>query len=489
MKRLFIALSLLTLLFGPVVRAAEVRPGQKEEGTTYSEAVNAVVQDISTLSQLKLELAQAQYRYFLFQSNVKVAAEELTEVQDTEEELTASVEDLEKKIKDSGKQILSVKSQKEENTMDLDALEEDLADLELQFEDQKALVGDLMLLLYLKRDSYFNADESDWVSLLASSKTVSENLQEVSFLDLVEDENRIQMDKMETLSLELEATQDSLFAKQDELDLLDVRLAEEKLTLEEQLVAKNILLEETSDQADLLETMLNSKNEREEDLTGEIDAYQKNIEDLKLAIEEKRGSLSEEEAAVVAKLEKELAEQMDLSSIGDFVDFIWPVSPRAGLTAYFYDTHYQAAFGVPHHAIDIRAKAKTPIHAVAEGIVERVVFRPDSAEYASITLVHANSIHTVYGHVSGVNVQVGDYVKQDDIIGWTGGQPGSVGAGGRTTGPHLHFEMWLDGAPIDPLTQLPLTEVPVDSLPKGYEEQVQKDLEQEINKIEEALGV
>jgi murein DD-endopeptidase MepM/ murein hydrolase activator NlpD len=61
---------------------------------------------------------------------------------------------------------------------------------------------------------------------------------------------------------------------------------------------------------------------------------------------------------------------------------------------------------------------------------------------------------TLYGHLSLTQVAPGQEIHKGDVIGLSGGTPGTPGAGPTTTGPHLHFEVILNGSNIDPMTIL-----------------------------------
>lgn len=69
-------------------------------------------------------------------------------------------------------------------------------------------------------------------------------------------------------------------------------------------------------------------------------------------------------------------------------------------------------------------------------------------------IIHANGLSTVYGHVNKIFVSEGDFVVQGDPIGASGAMPGTCGSGPFTTGPHMHFEVRLNGIPVDPLGYL-----------------------------------
>lgn len=95
-----------------------------------------------------------------------------------------------------------------------------------------------------------------------------------------------------------------------------------------------------------------------------------------------------------------------------------------------------------HKALDIVAPWGSPVRAAARG---RVIFQGWDGSYGlKITISHGYGYKTVYGHLSRILVHKGQWVKKGEIIG-------NVGSTGRSTGPHLHFEVWKRGKPINPL--------------------------------------
>lgn len=99
----------------------------------------------------------------------------------------------------------------------------------------------------------------------------------------------------------------------------------------------------------------------------------------------------------------------------------------------------QAAF---HDGLDISAAYGTPVKAPAEGLV---VFADREAGYGRVVKInHGYGFVTVYGHLDRILVKEGQRVKRGEVIG-------RVGMTGRTTGPHLHYEVWKDGEKQNPL--------------------------------------
>ena len=114
-----------------------------------------------------------------------------------------------------------------------------------------------------------------------------------------------------------------------------------------------------------------------------------------------------------------------------------------------------------HTGVDLASKSGTPIYAAGDGVVEKAGWTNGYGKYVMIK--HVNGFETGYGHMSRIadTTQPGTYVRQGQIIGY-------VGSTGNSTGPHLHFEILINGNFVDPLS----VKLPRDkSLPSQFQQQ------------------
>ena len=197
-------------------------------------------------------------------------------------------------------------------------------------------------------------------------------------------------------------------------------------------------------------------------IEGKLKLLDESLEEVEnFALEQEKAEKLEE---MGLEIQEEFLEGPDIEIIPKHQAFTWPVFPSK-ITAYFEDPTYPKRWGV-HKAIDIRAKQFTEIRAPANAYVFQT--KDNGMGYSYIILAHKNQLITVYGHVSEILVKAGTVVKQGDVIGLTGGTPGTKGAGWQTTGPHLHFEVWHRGEQVDPLDWLPVHELPIEYIPDRY---------------------
>ncbi len=122
------------------------------------------------------------------------------------------------------------------------------------------------------------------------------------------------------------------------------------------------------------------------------------------------------------------------------IRLIWPV--KGIITSRFGRRH-----GRWHDGIDIAAPRGTPVHAAAAGVVIYADHRLTG--YGNLIIIrHPHNIFTAYAHNERMLVRKGEHVRQGQVIA-------TVGATGRATGPHLHFEVRIGPRPVDPLAYLP----------------------------------
>jgi len=137
-----------------------------------------------------------------------------------------------------------------------------------------------------------------------------------------------------------------------------------------------------------------------------------------------------------------------IATSGGGKTFIRPVS--GSITYHWHDASYPYRATVGEHTgIDIAVSQGTQVKAAAAGTVtEAVNGTGDQASYVVIS--HSGGLVSKYAHLSRIDVKAGDIVKQGDIIGLSGGTPGTPGAGAYTNGAHLHFEVLLNEVSVDP---------------------------------------
>jgi len=123
---------------------------------------------------------------------------------------------------------------------------------------------------------------------------------------------------------------------------------------------------------------------------------------------------------------------------------IWPV--RGWVTSPF-GPRTSPFSGIPtfHEGMDIAAQTGTPVIAPADGVVVKAEFSPGYGNMVEIS--HGYGLKTIFGHNSRLNVKAGQQVRRGDVISY-------VGDTGSSTGPHLHYEVRLNGLPVNPVKYL-----------------------------------
>ena len=351
----------------------------------------------------------------------------------------------------------------------------------IELDAQTEIALDYIMLVYQEEEKFLDyySKSSSALKLLLADNSVSENLLGLEYSVILEQSGRKVFYDLYYRKKELEDKQARIEKEKSELDRLYMSLDQEKRLLAEGKLAKKNLLEQTKGEEEEYQRLLDESIKQQLESAIAIQNMRDNVEFIEQKLNlldsslSKVGSMAEEDSIGYKKedvelihdeIQKEFSPEPVLDAIPDIQPFIWPVPPVA-VTAYFHDPTYPKRWGV-HKAIDLRARQFTEIMAPANGYVFQA--KDNGMGYSYIILAHKNKLITVYGHVSEILVKTGSVVKQGDVIGLTGGTPGTKGAGWQTTGPHLHFEVWHNGDQVDPLDWLPIMDLPIEYIPDKF---------------------
>lgn len=304
----------------------------------------------------------------------------------------------------------------------------DHTELKIQAKE-KEILGLKEKVAEILRSLHQQQQQSSLLEILIINENFSDFMNQIDQLQKMQDMVVLQVNDLKTVKMTMLNDQADLENNRTELDALKNILDNKKNILDEQKNSKAEIVKLTQGQQAKFEVLLKQAKAEQSQANSDIVYLEK------IARE---------------KLNRELQKkQEDTSTPG----LAWPVNSRT-ITAYFHDPEYPFRYVFEHPAIDLASPQGTPIKAVQSGYVAKAKDGGKTG-YSYIMIVHADGLSSVYGHVNQISVENEQFVTKGQVIGYSGGMPGTRGAGPLSTGPHLHLEIRLNGVPVDPLNYLP----------------------------------
>ncbi|MCF7820646.1 MAG: peptidoglycan DD-metalloendopeptidase family protein [Candidatus Pacebacteria bacterium] len=357
---------------------------------------------------------------------IKTKQEEYSQIIKQHQESKATLESqlaiLENRILKSELDIQETELLIDEMNLQIRKLNLDIAATDKTIEGEKLHLSELLKLVYKQ-------NQASTLEILLLNSSLADFLNQVKYLEDTNEEIASSLDELRKYKDNLEKDQQAKVEKNQELLALKEDLIKKKDALEYEKDNKENILVQTASREKEFQSLLEQAKAEQAQASSEIVSLENTV----------RRKLSALDSSKLEKLDSE---------------FAWPV-PKNYITSTFHDPDYPYRKIIGEHpAVDIRAAHGTTLRAAASGYVAKVKF-DGSRSYGYIMIIHGDGYSTVYGHVSRVTVAEDDYVLQGQVIGASGGMPGTPGAGYFTTGPHLHFEIRKDGIPVNPLNYLP----------------------------------
>ena len=257
----------------------------------------------------------------------------------------------------------------------------------------------------------YKAGATDALDALLDSKTLRELDERVAFLGVAAKRNTGFLVRYGRLRLEIEAQHRELFKKEQELEAILASRA----------------------------TLLREQEQLRADLTGDLKRLRKQLG----AERAEEGHLEREAAELTSEIVAAQAGStvpVPVQAFGPSASgFIWPLNGPI-------TSSYGPRWGRMHTGIDIDGYTGQPIVASKGG---RVILAQSYSGYGNTVIVdHGGNVATLYAHMSSFGVSGGQGVSQGAVVG-------RVGCTGSCTGDHLHFEVRVNGRPVNPLAYLP----------------------------------
>ena len=248
----------------------------------------------------------------------------------------------------------------------------------------------------------------------------------IALLDLISSNTNDVLDQLKLIQEERSYLLTKAAVAQEEADAIREELEQVRVELDAQKAVREEIKKELDVRRAHWDSVLATAVEEQKEITDFI------------AAEEERIARELEEARRRAELEARL---------GEITEAGWVLPSPGAITSWFGPRlHPILGYTRMHNGVDFNCWTGDPIRSATDGIV--IMAQYYGGYGYTIIVQHANSLSTLYAHLSAFNSQVNDYVV-------AGQQIGQCGTTGLSTGPHLHFEVRQSGAPVNPLPYLP----------------------------------
>jgi murein DD-endopeptidase MepM/ murein hydrolase activator NlpD len=347
----------------------------------------------------------------------------------TERVLTSDIAKWSRKINKLQGSIETLQAREQRVQNDLDARRAELVTTQQRLRSERARLARLRSrlaegrrILSQRLVELYQADRPDLVTVVLNSKGFADLLERGEFLGRIQDQDNRIVTLVRTAKADATATAarlDKLERRQQQLTAIVLQRRNEVAAVKMQLVGTRVGYQRTR----------NAKAQ----VLGTVRSQRKSLETH-------LGELQKESAKVQAQLQQGAPGLPSGPIRGGSGQFVWPVN--GPITAPFCEPRPWEAC---HPGMDIGVPTGTPIHAADGG---RVAIAGWVGGYGNYTCIqHTASLSTCYGHQSAINVSVGQQVSKGQVIGL-------VGSTGHSTGPHLHFEVRVNGAVTNPMNYL-----------------------------------
>lgn len=364
---------------------------------------------------------------------------QLDSIQQQVNQQNAAKADAETVIGSVSEQLRQIEEQLRQATAELGTIKEQRVSVENDItlnerqlaEAQKRLEGRETVFYKRVRDIYINGRLS-YIDVVIGSKDFSDFANRLEVLKRIIDSDITLINEIKKERAEIEAHKQKLETDRAKLVELEKAALAKQAEIEQKKVERNVVLQKAqNDRATAMQAI------------EELNASSAQVSAM---LKERQAARAAAAAAAAAAAQTSAGQGQGASDnwVQGTGQLGWPVSGEI-TSPYGYRVHPIWGTTIYHSGIDIGVDEGTPVHAADGGVV---VWSGWMGGYGyAVVIDHGNGISTLYGHNSELAVDEGQSVAKGQVISY-------AGSTGNSTGPHVHFEVRVNGDPVDPMGYL-----------------------------------
>ncbi len=309
-----------------------------------------------------------------------------------------------------------------------------IAEKQSELEDAQARLAEMNETYKARLRAMEETGTISYWSILFKSSSFSDLLDRINMIREIAEADQLMLQQIEEMTDEIQEDREALEGEMDALEETKNSLAEMEATLLEQRAEADALLLQLAEAEKTMSADYQTNLQAEEEQMALIVAAQAEYEK----------ALTEEEAARIAQANaNNVAGSGSASNVTPGTSgFVNPLSSITVTCAYGWRIHPIWGYESFHTGVDLAANTGAPIYAIASGTVTTATYT-DAYGYC-VEISHGNGYGSFYAHMTNYIVSSGDFVSQGQVIGY-------VGSTGWATGPHLHFEIRVNGSAVNPM--------------------------------------